>query len=207
MRIISETVGISHEIASVLEKNGGRAADSGLSLPFLGSMVYLAGDGDHVDIGSLYGASAIMAAKIKERFNLKGIVYAIDPYDPITREIQAAPQPGMIGKLSATPEEFWKNVKVTGTGEELNQDLELAGRVADFLEFGELLCFDALHREESCGGHFRIEHQTPDGEAKRDDANFAYVAAWEFKGVDQKPELHKEALAYEEVKLATRSYK
>lgn len=114
MRIISETVGISHEIASVLEKNGGRAADSGLSLPFLGSMVYLAGDGDHVDIGSLYGASAIMAAKIKERFNLKGIVYAIDPYDPITREIQAAPQPGMIGKLSATPEEFWKNVEEFG---------------------------------------------------------------------------------------------
>jgi len=104
-------------------------------------------------------------------------------------------------------EEFWKNVKVTGTGEELNQDLELAGRVADFLEFGELLCFDALQREESCGGHFRIEHQTAEGEAKRDDANFAYVAAWEFKGVDKKPELHKEPLAYEEVKLATRSYK
>jgi succinate dehydrogenase / fumarate reductase flavoprotein subunit len=104
-------------------------------------------------------------------------------------------------------EEFWKNVKVTGAGEELNQDLELGGRVADFLEFGELLCLDALQREESCGGHFRVEHQTPDGEAKRDDANFAYVAAWEFKGVDKKPELHKEPLAYEEVKLATRSYK
>ena len=104
-------------------------------------------------------------------------------------------------------EEFWKNVKVTGTGEELNQDLELAGRVADFLEFAELLCLDALHRDESCGGHFRVEHQTEDGEAKRDDANFAYVAAWEFKGVDQKPELHKEPLTYEEVKLATRSYK
>jgi succinate dehydrogenase / fumarate reductase, flavoprotein subunit len=104
-------------------------------------------------------------------------------------------------------EEFWKNVKVTGTGEELNQDLELAGRVADFLEFSELLCLDALHREESCGGHFRVEHQTEDGEAKRDDANFAYVAAWEFKGVGKQPELHKEPLAYEEVKLATRSYK
>ncbi len=104
-------------------------------------------------------------------------------------------------------EEFWKNVKVTGSGEELNQDLELAGRVADFLEFAELLCLDALHREESCGGHFRVENQTEDGEAKRDDANFAYVAAWEFKGLDNKPELHKEPLAYEEVKLATRSYK
>jgi succinate dehydrogenase / fumarate reductase flavoprotein subunit len=104
-------------------------------------------------------------------------------------------------------EEFWQNVKVTGTGEELNQDLELAGRVADFLEFAELLCLDALHREESCGGHFRVEHQTPDGEAKRDDANFAYVAAWEFKGAGRRPELHKEPLVYEEVKLATRSYK
>ena len=104
-------------------------------------------------------------------------------------------------------EEFWRNLKVTGAGGELNQDLELAGRVADFLEFGELLCLDALQREESCGGHFRIEHQTEDGEAKRDDANFAHVAAWEFKGVDKKPELHKESLTYEEVKLATRSYK
>jgi succinate dehydrogenase / fumarate reductase, flavoprotein subunit len=96
---------------------------------------------------------------------------------------------------------------VTGAGAELNQDLELAGRVADFLEFGELLCLDALHREESCGGHFRVEHQTEDGEARRDDANFAYVGAWEFKGADRKPELHKEPLVYEEVHLATRSYK
>ena len=104
-------------------------------------------------------------------------------------------------------EEFWKNVKVTGTGEELNQDLELAGRVADFLEFGELLCLDALHRAESCGGHFRVEYQTQDGEAKRDDASFAYVAAWEYQGADKKPELHKEPLTYEEVKMATRSYK
>jgi succinate dehydrogenase / fumarate reductase flavoprotein subunit len=79
--------------------------------------------------------------------------------------------------------------------------------VADFLEFAELLCLDALHREESCGGHFRVEHQTEDGEARRDDANFAHVAAWEFKGADKKPELHKEPLAYEEVKMATRSYK
>jgi len=104
-------------------------------------------------------------------------------------------------------EEFWKNVRVTGSGEELNQNLEHAGRVADFLEFAELLCLDALHREESCGGHFRVEHQTEDGEAKRDDANFAYVAAWEFKGADKKPELHKEPLVCEEVHMATRSYK
>jgi succinate dehydrogenase / fumarate reductase flavoprotein subunit len=104
-------------------------------------------------------------------------------------------------------EEFWKNVKVTGSGEELNQNLEHAGRVADFLEFAELLCLDALCREESCGGHFRVEHQTGDGEARRDDTNFAYVAAWEFKGADKKPELHKEPLVYEEVHMATRSYK
>ena len=104
-------------------------------------------------------------------------------------------------------EEFWKNVTVLGGGEELNQALEIAGRVADFLEFGELMCLDALHRNESCGGHFRVEHQTADGEAKRDDANFAYVAAWEFKGTDRKPELHKEPLVYTEVKMEMRSYR
>ena len=104
-------------------------------------------------------------------------------------------------------EEFWKNVQVLGEGEELNQSLELAGRVADFLEFGELLCFDALHRKESCGGHFRSEYQTPDGEAQRDDENFAYVAAWEYTGNTAAPTLHKEPLTFEAVHLATRSYK
>ncbi len=104
-------------------------------------------------------------------------------------------------------DEFWKNVNVTGSGEELNQQLENAGRVADFLEFAEVFATDALHREESCGGHFRTEHQTDDGEAMRDDENFAYVAAWEFKGVGKAPELHKEPLKFENVKLAVRSYK
>ncbi len=104
-------------------------------------------------------------------------------------------------------EEFWQNVRVTGSGEELNQDLEHAGRVADFLEFAELLCEDALHREESCGGHFRIEHQTEEGEARRDDAHFAYVAAWEFQGVGRKPILHKEPLVFEVVQPSVRSYK
>jgi succinate dehydrogenase / fumarate reductase flavoprotein subunit len=104
-------------------------------------------------------------------------------------------------------EEFWKNVKVSGSGAELNQQLENAWRVADFLEFGELLTRDALHRNESCGGHFRVEHQMPDGEAKRDDENYCYAAAWEFKGVDKEPELHKEPLAFENVHLAVRSYK
>jgi len=104
-------------------------------------------------------------------------------------------------------EEFWGDLYVPGTGEELNQELERAGRVADFLELGELMCIDALHREESCGGHFRIEHQTPDGEALRHDDQFAYVAAWEFAGDGNAPILHKEPLVFENVALATRSYK
>ena len=90
---------------------------------------------------------------------------------------------------------------------ELNQALEKANRVADFLEFAELMCRDALHREESCGGHFREEHQTPDGEAKRDDERFAYVAAWEYAGDGSEPRLHREPLVFENVQLAQRSYK
>jgi len=104
-------------------------------------------------------------------------------------------------------EEFWKNVNVTGGPGETNQQLENAGRVVDFLEFGELLAKDALHRNESCGGHFRTEYQTADGEAMRDDENFCYAAAWEFKGPDKEPELHKEPLKFENVELAVRSYK
>jgi succinate dehydrogenase / fumarate reductase flavoprotein subunit len=104
-------------------------------------------------------------------------------------------------------EEFWKTVSVSGDQGELNQVLEHAGRVADFMEFAELLCLDALTREESCGGHFRVEHQYEDGEAKRDDANFAHVSAWEHQGVDKKPLLHKEPLVYEETHMSTRSYK
>jgi len=110
-------------------------------------------------------------------------------------------------KIPALREEFWQNVKVTGTGAEFNQQLENAGRTADFLEFAELMCRDALHREESCGGHFRTEHQYDDGEAKRDDANFCYAGAWEFKGINNEPELHKEPLKFENVHLAVRSYK
>jgi succinate dehydrogenase / fumarate reductase flavoprotein subunit len=104
-------------------------------------------------------------------------------------------------------EEFWQNVKVTGANGSLNQDLEAAGRVADFLEFGELLCLDALTREESCGGHFRVEYQTPDGEAQRDDENFSFVSAWEYQGQDKQPLLHKEPLVYDEVHMSQRSYK
>jgi succinate dehydrogenase / fumarate reductase flavoprotein subunit len=104
-------------------------------------------------------------------------------------------------------EEFWRDLHVPGTGEELNQSLEHAGRVADFFELAELMCLDALHREESCGGHFRVEHQTPDGEALRDDQNFAYVAAWEYAGPTSAPVLHKEPLIFENVALSQRSYK
>ncbi len=129
---------------------------------------------------------------------------------------------GLKEALKKIPElraEFWENVNVTGTNGELNQNLEYAGRTADFLEFAEVLCHDALTREESCGGHFREEYQftkddpevksgfTGEGEAKRRDDKFAHVSAWEFKGVDKKPRLHKEKLAYEEVKMSTRSYK
>ena len=112
-----------------------------------------------------------------------------------------------VGLIKKLREEFWKDVSVVGRGEELNITLERAGRVADFLELGELMVQDALAREESCGGHFREEHQTKEGEAKRDDKNFCHVAAWEFRGVDKKPTRHKEELKFEEVKLTQRSYK
>lgn len=112
-----------------------------------------------------------------------------------------------IVKIPQLREEFWQNVKVLGDTADLNQSLEKAGRVADFLEFGELMCRDALHREESCGGHFRTEHQTPDGEALRHDDKYCYVGVWEYKGDGKPEELHKEDLTFENVKLATRSYK
>jgi succinate dehydrogenase / fumarate reductase flavoprotein subunit len=114
---------------------------------------------------------------------------------------------GAIEQIKALRSEFWENVSVLGDPDGINQSLEKAGRVADFLEFGELMIRDALHREESCGGHFREEHQTPEGEAKRDDENFQYVAAWEFKGVDEEPALHKEQLEFDYVKPSQRSYK
>ena len=113
----------------------------------------------------------------------------------------------MLEKIPPLREQFWQDVRVTGTGEALNQDLEKAGRVADFLEFGELMCHDALKREESCGGHFREEHRTEEGEAKRNDEEFAYVSAWEFTGVGSTPKLHKESLTFENVPLSQRSYK
>jgi len=117
---------------------------------------------------------------------------------------------GLKEALKKIPElraEFWKTVNVTGEAMEFNQALEYAGRVADFMEFGELMCLDALERNESCGGHFREEFQTPDGEAARNDEKFAYVAAWEYQGQDKAPVMHKESLEYSEVHMSTRSYK
>ena len=112
-----------------------------------------------------------------------------------------------LSKIPALREEFWKNVNVLGSEGSFNQNLEHAGRLADFLEFGELMALDALHRKESCGGHFREESQTEEGEAKRDDENFCYVGAWDYKGVGVKPELTKEPLTFDNVHLVTRSYK
>jgi len=117
---------------------------------------------------------------------------------------------GLKSALQRIPElraEFWENVNVPGSGDELNQSLEKAGRVADFMELAELMCVDALHRNESCGGHFREESQTPEGEALRDDDHFAYVAAWQFNGIDAPPTLHRESLNYEYVHFTQRSYK
>jgi len=112
-----------------------------------------------------------------------------------------------IDKIQKLRAEFWKNLKILGTPDGINMELERAGRVADFLEFGELMCRDALTRNESCGGHFRTEYQTPEGEALRNDDEYAFVSAWEYQGENQIPTLNKEPLVYEKVKLATRSYK
>jgi succinate dehydrogenase / fumarate reductase flavoprotein subunit len=112
-----------------------------------------------------------------------------------------------LSSIPAIRSEFWENVSILGSDENLNQSLERAGRVADFMEFAELIVTDALHRRESCGGHFREEYQTPEGEARRDDENFCYAAAWQYQGLDKEPVLHKEPLTFENVSLSQRSYK
>ena len=112
-----------------------------------------------------------------------------------------------IGKIRELRGEYWRDVRVLGGGEEINQSLEKAGRVADFFELAELMCMDALDRNESCGGHFREEYQTPDGEALRDDEHFSYVSAWEYAGPDEAPKLNKEPLTFAYVHPSQRSYK
>ena len=159
-------------------------------------------------------AENLATEKIKKLLSIKGKKTASDYHKSLGKLMwdycgMARNAKGLKNLLSQIPEmreEFWKNLALTGSGEELNQALEKAGRVADYLEFSELLAKDALHREESCGGHFREEYQTPDGEAKRDDEKFSYAAAWEFKGVGREPTLHKEPLSFESVHLAQRNY-
>ena len=112
-----------------------------------------------------------------------------------------------ITEIQALKKEFWSDVRIPGAINEMNPELDKAGRVADFIELGELMCKDALDRNESCGGHFREESQTPDGEALRDDEKFAYVAAWKYGGDKEPPTLVKEPLVFENVKLSQRSYK
>jgi len=112
-----------------------------------------------------------------------------------------------IVEIKAIRDEFWKDVKIPGVQNSFNQELEKAGRVADFIELGDLMCRDALNREESCGGHFREEHRTEEGEAMRNDDDYAYVAAWKYKGDNETPELHKEDLKFENIELKQRSYK
>jgi succinate dehydrogenase / fumarate reductase flavoprotein subunit len=171
------------------------------------------------DLDEEHPAFVDALASVKERTRKLLAVNGTRSVDSFHRELgqlmwdkcgMARTAEGLSEALEQIPllrEQFWKDVRVLGSGEELNQSLEKAGRVADFLELAELICRDALHRNESCGGHFREEYQTPDGEALRDDEHFAYVAAWEYKGDGHVPELHKEPLTFEHVHLAQRSYK
>jgi succinate dehydrogenase / fumarate reductase flavoprotein subunit len=169
-------------------------------------------DSDH---GAVRAIEAEVAGRTKRLISIRG-KRTVDSFHRELGRIMwehcgmARSAEGLQSALKAIPalrREFWENVSVPGGGEELNQALEKAGRVADFLEFAELMCVDALHREESCGGHFRVEYQTEDGEARRDDSRFCYAAAWEYQGTEKAPLLHKEPLEFENVHLTTRSYK
>ncbi len=179
---------------------------------YLGGRKFAAVDASHAE-------ARAAVAQVKDRVARLLAVQGTRTVDSFHRELgkllwehcgMARNADGLRTALQRIPElraEFWRDVKVLGTGEELNQSLEKAGRVADYMEFAELMCRDALERNESCGGHFRTEYQTPEGEAKRDDEHYAYVAAWEYAGDGVPPILRKEPLEYEHVKLATRSYK
>jgi len=158
---------------------------------------------------------ADVAERTKKLLSVKGKRTPIEFHREIGRLLwdrcgMARNETGLKKALGAVPalrEEFWASVSVPGSGEDFNRALEQAGRVADYLEFGELMCHDALNRNESCGAHFREEYQYPDGEAKRNDDEYSYAAAWEFKGVGKPPTLHKEPLVFEEVHPSVRSYK
>jgi succinate dehydrogenase / fumarate reductase flavoprotein subunit len=160
-------------------------------------------------------AEALVATQTKRLLNIKG-TRSVNAFHRELGKLlwdecgMARTADGLMRALAKIPslrDEFWTTVSVPGSGEELNQSLEGAGRVADFLEFGELMCLDALERNESCGGHFREEYQTADGEALRDDANYSHAAVWEYAGPDRKPVMNKEALTFEYVHPSQRSYK
>lgn len=192
-------------------------ADGYFVLPYtIGHYLATSGQGkvstDHPEFKK---AEAEVNGRIKQMMGING-KRSVDSFHKELGKIMwdycgmARTKTGLEKALQAIPalrEEFWSNVRVLGETESLNQSLEKAGRVADFLEFGELMCRDALIREESCGGHFREEYQTEDGEARRDDSRFCHAAVWEYKGEGQTPARHQEELAFENVKLATRSYK
>jgi succinate dehydrogenase / fumarate reductase flavoprotein subunit len=171
---------------------------------------------DHVDANhpAFQEASSEVATRTKKLLQTKGS-RTVDSYHRELGKIlwedcgMARTRAGLdkaIHQVRELRNDYWQNVRILGTGEEINQSLEKAGRVGDFLELAELMCIDARDREESCGGHFREEHQTPDGEALRDDENFSYVSAWEYAGEDA-PVLHKEPLSFEYVHPSQRSYK
>jgi succinate dehydrogenase / fumarate reductase flavoprotein subunit len=168
-----------------------------------------------VDNPEVREAEEEVAGRIKRLLNVKGS----RSVDSFHRELgklvwdycgMARTAEGLRYALTKIPElreRYWQDVRVPGEEKDLNQSLEKAGRVADFLELAELMCIDALHRNESCGGHFREEYQTPEGEAQRNDAEYSYVAAWEYRGDGKPPELHKEPLKFEYVLPSQRSYK
>ena len=160
-----------------------------------------------------------MAVDIEPQVNVVHFVKGTKPVDHFHRQLgkimweyvgMARNKAGLQKAITLIREvkaEFWKDVKITGENNEVNPELEKAGRVADFIELGELMAMDALNREESCGGHFREEYQTPEGEALRNDDEYMYVAAWEYSGDDKEPKLNKESLEYEAIEVKQRNYK
>jgi succinate dehydrogenase / fumarate reductase, flavoprotein subunit len=192
-------------------------ADGYFILPFTLANYLAQGKLDKIDVS--HAAFRDTQAEVNERVNRLLNIKGKRTVDSFHRELghimweycgMGRNEAGLKKALELIPQlraEFWENVNVPGENQELNQSLEKAGRVADFLELGELMCLDALHRRESCGGHFREEYQTPEGEALRDDENFAYVAAWQYSGDQQAPILNKEMLDFEYVHLSQRSYK
>jgi succinate dehydrogenase / fumarate reductase flavoprotein subunit len=179
---------------------------------------YLAG-AELKDVGTDHEAFGAVENDVNEHFqrllNIKGSRTVRDIHWDLGRTMwdkvgMARNREGLteaIGTIQKLREQFWQDLALSGTANDLNKQLEQANRLADYLELGELMARDALMREESCGGHFREEHQTEEGEAKRDDKNFAFVSAWEYGGENQEPTMHKEDLVFENVELKTRSYK